>query len=242
MMIKIPPPVRDREFKNLQELEKEWGITSHDLLEHCKNGHLKIELRWGLLREREHNKLCINKVDLIEPLIYLDTQSVLCFRSPCWKCDWYGKEENCQFVFPPMFASMDNLTENMKEERLKVSISYADLIVSKENIERFEEWANNATGQPSQDQPKKHSCEAIAAMMDAWDSIMIRKEILSNTSSKQAIIKYITKKYQEESPLKIKDYLFTDSKIEQMAVILSSCITHDQWKTVLEEDKKRLNN
>lgn len=257
-MIKIPTPVRYREFKKIQELEKEWDTTFQHLLEHCKNGHLKIEINWRLLREREHNKLCVNNDGFTEPLIYLGNQGELCFNSPCWRCKWYGKTESCLFEHPPML-DIDNLSYSQKRDLHRVSISYVDLIVRNESIRHFEEWVHKESEQPNRGKQEKHSCEAINAMIDAWDSIVVKKEmpedipadksgneksgISAKTSFKQAVRAYLHHTY--EIPVCIvpckkgqNPYKFSQDTIKQMSAVLNACYPDNAWNQFVKESQK----
>ncbi|GEM_PF-7118685 len=109
--MKIPIPKSNYEYSKLSDLLARWETTQNVLLEHGKNEDLEINIPWSLVREREHNKVCILTDEYVKPLILLDNTGYFDFRSPCWECDCYLNEERCKFEFPPMF-DMNNQTSS----------------------------------------------------------------------------------------------------------------------------------
>ncbi len=138
----------------------------------------------------------------------------------------------------------------------RVTINWNDLIVRRKDIERFEAWAAEESGQPDEKSPHEHSCVTIAAMVDAWDSIIIKKEmpvdipdipgkklsgISAKVSFKQAVRAYLHHKHKiPVSEEKIKKgeniHKFSPETIKQMGALLNACITPAQWKALFEEN------
>jgi len=221
-------------YFTIDELIERWKVGRPDLLEYCRSGKLDIVINWGRLRERNHNRKCSLNNNWISLKPYLeDHYPFFRINSPCEICRFAQDNTACHFEHSEV--DLAACSEAERESLNRVDIKETELLVSREEVDRFEKAQGRAEelqSIPPYLQPDhKFYCKEMAAMADTWDAIFEKKKILDDKTCKQAALRYMQKNYKDLGKI----------KSENLASIIHACFqgSPTEWNKFVQESKQK---